>query len=688
MIFRNWVLENFPFLEDDFDALTDYELFCKMMEYVKKFAKDNIDFNKRLTDLENYINNLDIQTAVNNKLDEMAESGELEEIMSAYLNTRALFCYDTVNDLKEATNLINGSYAKTLGYYAVNDGGSALYYIDDNNNTTNNYSNILLDNGLKANLVFQKCYNVEVFGVKGDGTTDDRIGIQNAINYSGEIQFLNKTYAIDCVDELIINDDIHKYPTYNGGITIPSNKIINGLENTILKCISNSSSNYNIFRLCQVDNVKINNIKFLGDKDTHTGTSGEWGHDIMILNSSNIEINNCNIEKAWGDGVYVGVLYNNEIIKQTKNIKIKNCLINDNRRNGIATCSVDSITIENNEISNHIGTNPKAGIDVESEGTNPIVKNVYINNNLFHNNFKSVDLYLNNSSVDFDKIIINNNTMKNETTPIRISTYTDTINHKINGDIVLKDNSLINAGYNALTISNFYTEYFDYINIDGLYIRDCNNHYHNTNNNLEGWTNGSGVVILKENVTNDLHVGNIIIKNVEVIETRETPYNSKAFISYDTTLTHSMQNIKLINPLKMQCLYPYEFIAQGTEVIDIRNVIYNNDAWYENEFSENNTNPLTFTSNVTGSLRSVILNDNGYISNDTTFTFINDGEKNLQIKCGGDSLLPVYNIGDSSIRYIRCTSSDVGAYLKIKKINGLWIAIEQGGNWTRSNSSF
>lgn len=36
MIFRNWVLENFPILEDDFDALTDYELFSKMVAYTKE----------------------------------------------------------------------------------------------------------------------------------------------------------------------------------------------------------------------------------------------------------------------------------------------------------------------------------------------------------------------------------------------------------------------------------------------------------------------------------------------------------------------------------------------------------------------------------------------------------------------------------------------------------------------------
>ena len=82
MIFRNWVLENFPFLEDDFDALTDYELFCKMMEYVKTLVKDNEEFKKQLEDLENYVYNLDLQDEVNNKLDEMASDGTLAEIIN------------------------------------------------------------------------------------------------------------------------------------------------------------------------------------------------------------------------------------------------------------------------------------------------------------------------------------------------------------------------------------------------------------------------------------------------------------------------------------------------------------------------------------------------------------------------------------------------------------------------------
>ena len=46
MIFRNWSLQNFPFLEDDFDALTDYKLFSQMVGYVKDlddFVKNELD---------------------------------------------------------------------------------------------------------------------------------------------------------------------------------------------------------------------------------------------------------------------------------------------------------------------------------------------------------------------------------------------------------------------------------------------------------------------------------------------------------------------------------------------------------------------------------------------------------------------------------------------------------------------
>ena len=97
MCFRDFVLQNFPYLEDDFDALTDYELFCKMVEYMKKTLEDVetfIDgtneelasFREQLETYEKYFENLDVQEEINNKLDEMTQDGTLTNLIKAYVD--------------------------------------------------------------------------------------------------------------------------------------------------------------------------------------------------------------------------------------------------------------------------------------------------------------------------------------------------------------------------------------------------------------------------------------------------------------------------------------------------------------------------------------------------------------------------------------------------------------------------
>ena len=155
MIFRNWVLQNFPFLEDDFDALTDYQLFCKMLEYVKEFAKDNEEFKKQIEDLENYIYNLDIQEAVDTKIQELLDNGTLEEMITSYLQIKGVLGFNNKNALKNATNLIDGSIAKTLGDITYEDGKGNYYKIrpivntdvidDDNIIALVNYPNLVAE---------------------------------------------------------------------------------------------------------------------------------------------------------------------------------------------------------------------------------------------------------------------------------------------------------------------------------------------------------------------------------------------------------------------------------------------------------------------------------------------------------------------------------------------------------------
>ena len=88
------------------------ELYVKLKDYV-----------------DNYFNNLDVQNEINNKLDEMAESGELQEIITSYLKVNGILAFNTLNDLKNATNIIDGSFVKTFGKNNFNDGLGAFYKI-------------------------------------------------------------------------------------------------------------------------------------------------------------------------------------------------------------------------------------------------------------------------------------------------------------------------------------------------------------------------------------------------------------------------------------------------------------------------------------------------------------------------------------------------------------------------------
>ena len=70
--FKGWVLENFPFIEANFDAITNYELICKVTEYlnnvisnqnlVEQLGSELVQGYNNLVDyINNYFDNLDVQ---------------------------------------------------------------------------------------------------------------------------------------------------------------------------------------------------------------------------------------------------------------------------------------------------------------------------------------------------------------------------------------------------------------------------------------------------------------------------------------------------------------------------------------------------------------------------------------------------------------------------------------------------
>ena len=138
--FKLQVLQSFPFIDADFDALTNYELLCKVVEYLNltidnvNNIEDNLDeLNANFITLKNYVDNyfdnLDVQDEINNKLDEMAESGELTDIIAQYLGLAGVFGYDTIADMSDALNLADGSICRCLGQNTYNDGKGAFYKV-------------------------------------------------------------------------------------------------------------------------------------------------------------------------------------------------------------------------------------------------------------------------------------------------------------------------------------------------------------------------------------------------------------------------------------------------------------------------------------------------------------------------------------------------------------------------------
>ena len=208
--FKWFVLENFPFIEADFDALTNWQLFCKLGKEINKIINSENTLGNQVEEItnafnnlqdyvNNYFENLDVQDEIDKKLDEMAKDGQLVEIIGQYLNSNAILFFKTVDDMKNADNLVNGSYCKTLGFYEENDGGAGFYKIT--NNAILNIDNMFVHqvgSNLKAELVVENnCINILQLGAKRQEKTvkhDIKNYILAYLEYLDKYDYMIKLY--------------------------------------------------------------------------------------------------------------------------------------------------------------------------------------------------------------------------------------------------------------------------------------------------------------------------------------------------------------------------------------------------------------------------------------------------------------------------------------------------------------
>ena len=377
--------------------------------------------------VDTYFDNLDIQTEVNNKLDEMVEDGTLQEIMASYLETRAIFGFDTISGMKTATNLISGSYAKTLGFYSLNDGGGATYFVRDvlNTDTIDEITLFALsDPDLVAELVIEDSMSVKQFGAKGDGSNNDTTNIQAALNKC------SKVYVPSTDNYYKINNSL----TFHDGLTIYGD----GEKSKILMPDDLTKT---LFDIHDVKDITIDGIK-LCNESCQTGSSPDLANNILIYveDTENLNIKNCYFENAYSRGI--------EIIKSKNITYINNEFKNATFDMLMLLPEVENVLVDNSIFdtitSTYMNTYLFATGRMDTETYDFSVRDITVRNSKFLNNpnWEGIDSHGGN------RIYIENNYISNCKIGIIAhygSTAPITTEEVKQGDIYVRNNIIVNS---------------------------------------------------------------------------------------------------------------------------------------------------------------------------------------------------------------------------------------------------
>ena len=257
-------------------------------DYIQKFIdlKDYVD---------TYFNNLDIQAEVNNKLDQMASSGQLANIIAQYLQAQAVFGFDTIAEMSASENLANGAICKVLGKTNYQTGDGAFYKIrnitsDDVIDGVNKVK-ITHDNTLIAELITD--YYINELNTKVEQNSEAITKLETKTETDlHKLTLQPKGYYSDNTDNglyqgcAIINDILYVYRTNKSlyQFSLLTNKFI-GIIKNIEFGHGNSMTSIGNRIFCGGGAGQDNNIYFY---DIDTGNSGTLSGLTTIVSAGGI----------------------------------------------------------------------------------------------------------------------------------------------------------------------------------------------------------------------------------------------------------------------------------------------------------------------------------------------------------------------------------------------------------------
>ena len=225
--FKAFLASNIPSVYDN--TLSYYDELTKLIAYIEELVPVVNENTAGLAALkeyvEHYFDNLDVQEEINNKLDEMAEGGQLAAIIAEFLAVAPVFAFNTISDLASAENLINGSTARVLGNDDAQDGDGAYYLVRTRQEADDpdGFNLVAIGDTLVGQRIVEPDTDAERVILIGDSYALDR---RPSINITG--------WAVPLQDLLgLSNDDCYIIQDNGGGF------VHSGSDGTFLQALQN-----------------------------------------------------------------------------------------------------------------------------------------------------------------------------------------------------------------------------------------------------------------------------------------------------------------------------------------------------------------------------------------------------------------------------------------------------------------
>jgi hypothetical protein len=198
------------------------------------------------------------------------------------------------------------------------------------------------------------------------------LGSQNGLLYNGtdEGGALNTLLTSAATFGVTVLLDAGKTLSASTAITPPTGSRLN-LNGATIKVLAAAGASTRIITIQSVSDVQVFGGTIDGDKASYAPVT-EQRHNILISNSTRIQIRNIRSLRAKGDGVYVG----DNISGYSSDVYLEKVICDSNWRNGMSISHVDGFTAVGCSFINTGGTAPQCGVDVEPNSGSIVCQNI------------------------------------------------------------------------------------------------------------------------------------------------------------------------------------------------------------------------------------------------------------------------------------------------------------------------